>query len=259
MASLVCAIESIRSLRCVVRNAWRVSSSSNCSIAIMLTGAQAIDLRAQGGDRTRRRSSRAPRRAPAAVSAASAGAAPTRRPRFRRLRAHRRPASGSRQAVALPSVRRRPSTSSSVACTASTHVCARWVRSASAVARATSSCAGLARGRLEHAPRARGCASCASKLARSAGDRFVGRAGRARAGRRARECPRRGALRRPRSPSRSSLDPRRRAPSALAGVRRCADFELARRLLRAARLRRPARRPARRGRRAPPGFGGRGA
>ena len=38
IASLVCAIESTRSLRCVVRNAWRVSSSSNCSIAIMLTG-----------------------------------------------------------------------------------------------------------------------------------------------------------------------------------------------------------------------------
>ena len=38
MASTVCAIESMRSLRCVVRNRWRVSSSSNCSMAIMLTG-----------------------------------------------------------------------------------------------------------------------------------------------------------------------------------------------------------------------------
>ena len=38
IASVVCAIESIRSLRCVVRKTWRVSSSSNCSIAIMLTG-----------------------------------------------------------------------------------------------------------------------------------------------------------------------------------------------------------------------------
>ena len=38
MASPVCAIESSRSLRCVVRNVWRVSSSSNCSMAIMLTG-----------------------------------------------------------------------------------------------------------------------------------------------------------------------------------------------------------------------------
>ena len=38
IASPVCAIDSIRSLRCVVRNMWRVSSSSNCSIAIMLTG-----------------------------------------------------------------------------------------------------------------------------------------------------------------------------------------------------------------------------
>ena len=38
IASVVCAIESTRSLRCVVRNAWRVSSSSNCSIAIMFTG-----------------------------------------------------------------------------------------------------------------------------------------------------------------------------------------------------------------------------
>ena len=46
IASLVCAIESIRSLRWVVRNAWRVSSSSNCSIAIMLTGPSRSILRA---------------------------------------------------------------------------------------------------------------------------------------------------------------------------------------------------------------------
>ena len=51
IASLVCAIESTRSLRCVVRNAWRVSSSSNCSIAIMLTGPRRSILRAQRGDR----------------------------------------------------------------------------------------------------------------------------------------------------------------------------------------------------------------
>ena len=38
MASAVCAIESTRSFRWVVRNACRVSSSSNCSMAIMLTG-----------------------------------------------------------------------------------------------------------------------------------------------------------------------------------------------------------------------------
>ena len=38
MASLVCVMESRRSLRWVVRKPWRVSSSSNCSIAIMFTG-----------------------------------------------------------------------------------------------------------------------------------------------------------------------------------------------------------------------------
>ncbi len=38
IASVVWAIDSTRSLRCVVRNTWRVSSSSNCSIAIMFTG-----------------------------------------------------------------------------------------------------------------------------------------------------------------------------------------------------------------------------
>ena len=38
MASAVCAIESTRSLRWVVRKVWRVSSSSNWSMAIMLTG-----------------------------------------------------------------------------------------------------------------------------------------------------------------------------------------------------------------------------
>ena len=37
IASLVAAIESTRSLRCVVRNVWRDSRSSNWSIAIMLT------------------------------------------------------------------------------------------------------------------------------------------------------------------------------------------------------------------------------
>src|SRR6185436_9786343 len=38
IASDVWAIDSTRSFRCVVRNVWRVSSSSNCSIAIMFTG-----------------------------------------------------------------------------------------------------------------------------------------------------------------------------------------------------------------------------
>ena len=38
IASPVAAIESTRSLRCVVRNRWRDSSSSNCSMAIMFTG-----------------------------------------------------------------------------------------------------------------------------------------------------------------------------------------------------------------------------
>ena len=73
MASLVCAIESTRSLRCVVRNAWRVSSSSNCSIAIMLTGPEPLDLAAQRGDRflgaQRRAAWPPPRQGPASKAA----------------------------------------------------------------------------------------------------------------------------------------------------------------------------------------------
>ena len=50
IASPVAAIESTRSLRCVVRNTWRVSSSSNCSMAIMFTGPSRSILSRERGD-----------------------------------------------------------------------------------------------------------------------------------------------------------------------------------------------------------------
>ena len=78
MASPVCAIESSRSLRCVVRNVWRVSSSSNCSIAIMLTGAEPVDLLLEVGDDLLGRRAAPTRRTASAPSGALGGRAALR-------------------------------------------------------------------------------------------------------------------------------------------------------------------------------------
>ena len=80
MASPVCAIESSRSLRCVVRNVWRVSRSSNCSMAIMLTGpSRSIfclrSLMIASGLSASSSSAAAPEAEPAAASTASAAIA----------------------------------------------------------------------------------------------------------------------------------------------------------------------------------------
>ena len=70
MASDVCAIDSTRSVRCVVRNTWRFSRSSNCSMAIMFTGpsrsifALQRDDRLFGAHRCRRRALRPERQRP---------------------------------------------------------------------------------------------------------------------------------------------------------------------------------------------------
>ena len=157
MASLVCAIESTRSLRCVVRNVWRVSSSSNCSIAIMLTGpsrsifarraaiaSSALSVRCSaativGSDRRR----------PASVACDSSSSSRSSSGSSAQIDA------GVRDRVPFAFELRRPraSTSSSVAWTASTHAYARCDRSLSAVARATSSSATTAR-TASSAPRA---------------------------------------------------------------------------------------------------------
>ena len=143
IASLVCAIESTRSLRCVVRNTWRSSSSSNCSMAIMLTG-PSRSIFAAARRWLLRRSSRSARRLSvnAATGDGFVSSLVLRLGSGSSARWRRRPAWPARSA---PSARPRASTSSSVAWTASTHVCARWVRSLSAVARATSSSPASAR------------------------------------------------------------------------------------------------------------------
>ena len=153
MASPVCAIESSRSLRCVVRNVWRVSSSSNCSIAIMLTGPEPVDLLAQVGDDVVRR-----QRVVADVvdvEPASSAAVGGRRLADLRLRpsssasgadaaASRR--AGRRSSPALPCAATSATTSSSAAPTASTHVAPRGASSRRwRVARATSDCITSAR------------------------------------------------------------------------------------------------------------------
>ena len=147
IASPVAAIESRRSFRWTVRNVWRVSSSSNCSMAIMFTGP--------------RRSIFALRAAMASSGVAGSGGGWTGpappRPRPPRLDSDRRDSRvpvlidrvllrlvGHRRARARPGPSRSASSTSastwsSVACTASTQVDARCARSDSAVTRTSSS------------------------------------------------------------------------------------------------------------------------
>ena len=128
MASIVCAIESIRSLRCVVRKAWRVSSSSNCSMAIMFTGPRRsiFALRRDdgffGAHRTGTRHSgfgirerRARTCNPGAAASASVATDSSTSDRDRRRRSPRRRAS-SRLVAPSPRRRRAPHRATSARC-----------------------------------------------------------------------------------------------------------------------------------------------
>ena len=108
MASPVGEMESMRSFRCVVRNPWRFSSSSYCSMAIMLTGPSRSILRRSSAMASSGVSGR-PRRAGRCRAAGSAhvgtaaatGSAPARRRLFFGLVGVDRAPVGADGAVAL--------------------------------------------------------------------------------------------------------------------------------------------------------------
>ena len=236
IASLVCAIESTRSLRCVVRNVWRVSSSSNCSIAIMLTGPSRSILARSAAIASSARQ-RPLRRLVAATGS-------RRRLRRRRAVGRRRPRRRrpARRRRSTPRIRRRlrrrapaastsASTSSSVACTASTHDAARGARGRFRRSRARRRARRPRRG----SPRARARASLIDAVllrrpARAARPPRRRPLARRRAARRARGRRRRAAPR-PATIAARSSSTRRRVCVELGGERRGARSSSARGLL----------------------------
>ena len=172
IASLVGAIESTRSLRCVVRKVWRGLELVELLDGHHVHGAEAIDLRLAG----RRSLVGASARAGPPPTAGRRASATSRR-RLPRSILRRRPAQSS-TGVGLASSPSRSScatsaaTSSSVACTASRQMCARCARSRFGGGARDVELAPPPRAR----PRARGAPrgsapSCSSNCARSACER----------------------------------------------------------------------------------------
>ena len=168
IASPVAAMESTRSLRCVVRKVWRDFEVVELIDRHHVDGAHPFDLGAQVEDHLVR--GHRPCRRGARLVGDIGGHRRRRRPR---------PSAGSGASSTGLGLASRPSasscatsaaTSSSVACTDSTQFVARCERSDSAVARATSSCPASPRTASSDRRASRMRVSCSSNPARRAWD-----------------------------------------------------------------------------------------